>query len=68
MTSITSETFHEVRLYIGQYYIDILIKRGVSILHTGLRYNENLQRGEQWTYQEAKKVGVPTRNPLQMMT
>ena len=68
MTSITSEMFHEVGLYNGQCYNDILIERGVSILHTVLRYNENLQRGGKWTNQEAKKVGVPTRNPLQMMT
>ena len=65
---ITSETFHEVRLYIWQYYNDILVERVVSILHTVLTYNESLQRGGKWTNQDAKKMGVQTRNPLQVMT
>ena len=68
MTEITSEIFHEVRLYIGQYYNDILVERVVSILHTVLTYNESLQRGGKWTNQDAKKLGVQTRNPLQVMT
>ena len=68
MTEITSETFHEVGLYIWQYYNDILIERDVSILHTVLTYNESLQRGGKWTNQDAKKLGMQTRNPLQVMT
>ena len=68
MTKITSETFHEDWLYIWQYYNDILIERVVSILHTVLTYNESLQRGGKWTNQDAKKMGVQTRNPLQVMT
>ena len=68
MTEITSETFHEVRLYIGQCYNNILIERVVSILHSVLTYNESLQRGGKWTNQDAKKMGVQTRNPLQVMT
>ena len=68
MTSITSEIFHEVRLYIGQCYIDILVERVVSILHIVLTYNESLQRGGKGTNQDAKKLGVQTRNPLQVMT
>ena len=68
MTSITSETFHEVRLYIGQCYIDILIVRVVPNLHSVSTYNESLQRGGKWTNQDAKKVGVQTRNPLHLMT
>ena len=68
MTSITSEIFYEVRLCIGQYYIDILVERVVSNLHIVSTYNESLQRGGKWTNQDAKKVGVQTRNPLQMMT
>ena len=65
---ITSETFHEVRLYIWQYYNNILVERVVSILHSVLMYNESLQRGGKWTNQDAKKMGVQTRNPLQVMT
>ena len=68
MTSITSEMFHEVGLHIGQCYNDILIEWDVSILHTGLTYNESLQRGRKWTNQDAKKLGMHTRNPLQVMT
>ena len=68
MTEITSAIFHEVRLYIGQYYNDILVERVVSILHIVLTYNESLQRGGKWTNQDAKKMGVQTRNPLQVMT
>ena len=68
MTEITSETFHEDWLYIWQYYNDILIERDVSILRTLLTYNENLQRGGKWTNQDAKKLGMHTRNPLQVMT
>ena len=68
MTEITSETFHEDWLYIWQYYNDILIERDVSILHFLLTYNESLQRGGKWTNQDAKKLGVQTRNPLQVMT
>ena len=68
MTEITSETFHEDWLYIWQYYNDILVERVVSILHIVLTYNESLQRGGKWTNQDAKKLGVQTRNPLQMMT
>ena len=68
MTEITSETFHEDWLYIWQYYNDILIERDVSILHTVLTYNESLQRGGKWTNQDAKKLGMQTRNPLQVMT
>ena len=68
MTEITSETFHEDWLHIWQYYNDILVERVVSILHTVLTYNESLQRGGKWTNQDAKKLGVQTRNPLQVMT
>ena len=68
MTSITSETFHEDWLHIWQYYNDILVERVVSILHIVLTYNESLQRGGKWTNQDAKKIGVQTRNPLQVMT
>ena len=68
MFSITSAIFHEVRLYNGQYYNDILVERVVSILHIVSTYNESLQRGGKWTNQDAKKLGVQTRNPLQMMT
>ena len=68
MTEITSEMFHEVGLYIWQCYNDILIEWDVSILHTVLTYNESLQRGRKWTNQDAKKLGMHTRNPLQMMT
>ena len=68
MTEITSEMFHEVGLYIWQYYNDILIERGVSILHILLTYNESLQRGGKWTNQDAKKWGVHPGNPLQVMT
>ena len=60
--------FHEVGLYIWQCYNDILIERDVSILHTVLTYNESLQRGGKWTNQDAKKLGMHTRNPLQVMT
>ena len=65
---ITSETFHEDWLYIWQYYNDILVERVVSILHSVLTYNESLQRGGKGTNQDAKKLGVQTRNPLQVMT
>ena len=68
MTEITSAIFHEVRLYIGQCYNDILVERVVSILHIVLTYNENLQRGGKGTNQDAKESGVQTRNPLQMIT
>ena len=68
MTSITSEIFHEDGLYIGLCYNDILIEWDESSLHIRLTYNENLQRGGKWTNQDAKKSGVHTRNPLQMMT
>ena len=54
MTSITSETFHEVELHIGPCYIDISIERVVPILHIGLTCNENLQ----WANQNAKKRRV----------
>ena len=46
MTEITSEICHEVELYIGPYYNDILIEGIVPILHIGLTYNKSLQRGE----------------------
>ena len=65
---IASEIFHEVRLYIWQYYNNILVERDVSILHSVSTYNESLQRGGKWTNQDAKKMGVQTRNPLQVMT
>ena len=68
MMEITSETFHEDWLHIWQCYNDILVERVVSILHTVLTYNESLQRGGKWTNQDAKKLGVQTRNPLQVMT
>ena len=68
MTSITSEIFHEVELHIWLCYNDILIEWDVSSLHIRLTYNENLQRGGKWTNQDAKKMGVQTRNPLQVMT
>ena len=68
MASITSETFHEDWLYIWQCYNDILIARDVSILHTVLTCNESLQRGGKWTNQDAKILGMQTRNPLQVMT
>ena len=68
MMEITPKTFHEDWLYIWQYYNDILIERDVSILHNVLTYNESLQRGGKWTNQDAKKLGVQTRNPLQVMT
>ena len=68
MTEITSETFHEDWLYIWRYYNDILIERDVSSLHTVLTYDESLQRGGKWTNQDAKKMRVHTRNPLQVMT
>ena len=68
MTSITSEMFHEDGLHIGLCYNDILIEWDVSNLHIRLTYNESLQRGGKWTNQDAKKIGVQTRNPLQVMT
>ena len=68
MTEITSEIFHEVRLYIGLYYNNISVERVVPILHSVSTYNESLQRGGKWTNQDAKKVGVQTRNPLHLMT
>ena len=68
MMEITSETFHEDWLHIWLYYNDILVERVVSILHTVLTCTESLQRGGKWTNQDAKKLGVQTRNPLQVMT
>ena len=55
MTEITSAIFHEVRLYNGPCYNDILIEWDESSLHIGLTYNENLQRGGKGTNQDAKK-------------
>ena len=68
MTEITSAIFHEVRLYIGQCYIDISIERVVPSLHSVSMYDKSLQRGGKGTNQDAKKLGVHTRNPLQMVT
>ena len=68
MTEITSEIFHEVRLYIGQCYKNISVERVVPILHSVSTYNENLRRGGKGTNQDATKMGVHTRNPLQVMT
>ena len=68
MSSITSAIFHEVRLCIWQCYIDISIERVVPSLHSVSTYNKSLQRGGKGTNQDAKKLGVHTRNPLQVMT